>query len=49
MLVQLSCPWCEAELAVETDELDGELRCEDCRVAFSFAPDGKPDAVADAA
>lgn len=49
MLIELSCPWCEAELAVETEQLDGEVRCEDCSVAFAFAPDAEPDAVADAA
>jgi uncharacterized protein YbaR (Trm112 family) len=49
VLIQLSCPWCEAELAVEADELDGAIRCEDCSVAFSFAPAAEPDAIADAA
>jgi predicted Zn finger-like uncharacterized protein len=49
VLIQLSCPWCEAELAVDAAELDGEVRCDDCSVAFTFASVAEPDAVADAA
>jgi hypothetical protein len=50
MLIQMSCPWCHEDLAVEDGELQREIRCDECAVAFSFAPDGADGgALADAA
>lgn len=37
MVIQMSCPWCEGELLVEDSALQGEIRCDECAVAFSFA------------
>jgi hypothetical protein len=39
MLIQMSCPWCQEDLAVEDRDLQGEIRCDECAVAFSFAPE----------
>ena len=39
MIVLLSCPWCEADMSVEDGDLGGELRCDECATAFSFAPE----------
>jgi uncharacterized protein YbaR (Trm112 family) len=37
MVIQMSCPWCENELLVADGELQGEIRCDECAVAFSVA------------
>jgi hypothetical protein len=39
MDVLLSCPWCESDVAVSEEDLRGEIRCDECAVAFGFAPD----------
>jgi hypothetical protein len=39
MTVQLSCPWCEEELAFEVDETSDELVCSGCNMRTAFAPD----------
>ena len=39
MVLQMSCPWCEEELLVEDSALHGDIRCDECAVAFSFASD----------
>jgi hypothetical protein len=39
MTVQLSCPWCEEELAFEVDEARDELICSGCSMRTAFAPD----------
>ncbi|MDQ3871343.1 MAG: hypothetical protein M3301_07000 [Chloroflexota bacterium] len=49
MLIQLDCPWCDARLDVNAEQLDGEVRCHHCSVAFALAPDREPETVADAA
>lgn len=47
-MIELSCPWCEAPLAVEVVDLGDELRCDGCRVAVEVA-DGDPIVAAAAA
>jgi uncharacterized protein YbaR (Trm112 family) len=37
MVIQMSCPWCENELLVEDGQLRGEIRCDECAVAFSIS------------
>ena len=44
MVVLLSCPWCENDVAVSEDEMRGEIRCDECSVAFSFAPEAASSA-----
>ena len=33
-MVQLTCPWCEEELAVELAAAEEELCCPDCRTVW---------------
>jgi len=35
-LIALDCPACDGTILVSQLELDGEIRCEGCLVAFSF-------------
>lgn len=39
MTVQLACPWCEDEVAMEVDEARDELVCSGCQMRTAFAPD----------
>jgi hypothetical protein len=39
MTVQLTCPWCEDEVAFSVDEADDELVCSACATHVAFAPD----------
>jgi hypothetical protein len=39
--IALDCPVCDGTILVSQLELDGEIRCEGCLVAFSF---GEPAA-----
>ena len=39
MTVQLACPWCEDEVAMEVDEARDELVCSGCLMRTAFAPD----------
>jgi hypothetical protein len=43
MVIQISCPWCEEELLVEASALQGDIRCDECAVAFSFASDAQAE------
>ena len=36
-VIALDCPACDGTILVEQLDLDGELRCEGCLVAFSIA------------
>jgi len=42
MDVLLSCPWCEGDVEVSEEALDGDIRCDECAIAFSFAPAAAP-------
>ncbi|MGH2455588.1 MAG: hypothetical protein ACRDHD_04960 [Candidatus Limnocylindria bacterium] len=39
MTVQLTCPWCEDEVAFTVDEAADEIVCGGCATRMSFAPD----------
>jgi hypothetical protein len=39
MTTQLSCPWCEDEVAFEVDETLDEIVCSACATRMAFAPD----------
>ena len=39
MTIQLTCPWCEDELAFLVDETADELVCSGCAMRMQFAPD----------
>lgn len=39
MMIQLDCPWCEAEVPFEVDEAADELVCGGCGIRTAFAPD----------
>jgi hypothetical protein len=39
MNVQLTCPWCEDEVAFKVDEVHDELVCSACDTRMAFAPD----------
>jgi hypothetical protein len=41
MVIQMSCPWCQEELLVEDSALQGDIRCDECAVAFSFASEAQ--------
>jgi hypothetical protein len=49
MLIQMSCPWCQEDLAVDDGDLKGEIRCNECATAFSFAGESERERLADAA
>ena len=36
-VIALDCPLCEATILVDQVDLDGELRCDGCLVAFAIA------------
>jgi len=44
-MILIECPWCEAELAVETLD-EASVDCPDCRITVDFAPEPAPIAVA---
>jgi hypothetical protein len=39
MNIQLTCPWCQDELAFVVDESTDELVCNGCSTRMTFAPD----------
>ena len=39
MTIQMTCPWCEDELAFLVDETADELVCSGCAMRMQFAPD----------
>ncbi len=39
MMISLTCPWCEDEVAFAVDEADDELVCSACNTRVAFAPD----------
>ena len=39
MNIQLTCPWCQDELAFVVDESADELVCDGCSTRMTFAPD----------
>lgn len=39
MMISLTCPWCEDEVAFSVDEADDELVCSACDTRVAFAPD----------
>jgi hypothetical protein len=39
MNIQLSCPWCQDDVAFTLNERDDEMTCESCGVQFALAPD----------
>ena len=39
MMIQLTCPWCQDEVAFEVDETRDELVCTSCSTRTEFAPD----------
>lgn len=39
MTIQMTCPWCEDELAFLVDEMADELECSGCAMRMQFAPD----------
>jgi DNA-directed RNA polymerase subunit RPC12/RpoP len=39
MTVQLTCSWCQDEVAFEVDETTDELVCGACGIRTEFAPD----------
>jgi hypothetical protein len=39
MMISLTCPWCEDEVAFAVDETDDELICSACNTRMAFAPD----------
>lgn len=39
MTVQMTCPWCEEEMAFTVDETEEELVCSACATRAAFAPD----------
>jgi transcription elongation factor Elf1 len=39
MMIQLTCPWCEDEVAFEVDEAADEIVCTACGIHLEFAPD----------
>jgi hypothetical protein len=39
MNIQLTCPWCQDELAFVVDESTDELVCNCCSTRMTFAPD----------
>jgi hypothetical protein len=39
MMISLTCPWCEDEVAFSVDEVDDELVCNACDTRVAFAPD----------
>ena len=47
-VIEIECPWCERQLRVEMAQLEAEVRCEDCAVAWSVT-DATEDALAAAA
>jgi hypothetical protein len=44
-MIIIECPWCDAELALET-LVETSVECPDCRVTVDLAPDPAPIAVA---
>ncbi len=34
-VIEIECAWCEAQLQVEIAQLEAEIRCEECQVAWS--------------
>jgi hypothetical protein len=48
MTVQLECPWCQAQLAVELEPGATELGCPECLTVVDLAPE-RADVLADAA
>jgi hypothetical protein len=44
VIVLLSCPWCDADIALDDVAMQGDVRCDECATAFSFAPDPLVDA-----
>jgi hypothetical protein len=39
MNIQLTCPWCQDEVAFAVDESADELVCGACATRMAFAPD----------
>jgi hypothetical protein len=39
MNIQMTCPWCQDELAFVVDESADELVCDGCSTRMAFAPD----------
>lgn len=39
MNIQMTCPWCQDEIAFVVDESADELVCDGCSTRMSFAPD----------
>ncbi len=39
MMILLTCPWCEDEVAFAVDETNDELVCSACDTHVAFAPD----------
>lgn len=39
MTIQLTCPWCEDEVAFTIDDAADELTCDGCATRMDFAPD----------
>jgi hypothetical protein len=45
-MIALDCPACDATILVEQLDLDGEIRCDGCQVAFEIA--GRRDRIVEA-
>jgi hypothetical protein len=39
MNIQMTCPWCQDEIAFVVDESTDELICNGCSTRMAFAPD----------
>jgi hypothetical protein len=39
MNIQMTCPWCQDEIAFVVDESADELVCDGCSTRMAFAPD----------